>query len=327
MLDLVARTVWGSGGTRYRIRDIVDKLRVLAGWEFVTLNLGNDLVGFYMLRRKQVRIGSSVVKAYYRTFLTVAKEYRGMGYGYLLVEQAKRHFASEMGESGLLYGYVEAENLASLATLKQAGYESIASFSSSIFSRWRPRHDARCRLLRRCERGGMEALLTELYEDHVLLDFDQSLNPESYWVLESSGTIAAGIQVETCNWQIVHLPGASGALLVHGVSRIPFLRRMFDAQQCRFVKFGNLHARPGYESLIFSLMESVLAATKVYSAVIFHDPRSATFERISDSGRFGLLNSGIDTKVHVMASTFGFTKGQEQALRNRPMMISPLDIG
>jgi len=282
MLDLVARTIWGSGGTRYRIRDIADKLRVLAGWEFVTLNLDNDLVGFYMLRRKQVGIGPSVVKAYYLTFLTVAPEYRGMGYGYLLVEQTKRHFSSKMGESGLIYGYVEADNLASLAALKQAGYESIASFSSTIFSRWRPRHDARCRLLRRCERGDMEALLTELYEDHVLLDFDQSLNPDSYWVLESSGYIAAGIQVETCNWHVIRLPGASGALLVHGVSRIPFLRRLFDARQCRFVKFGNLYARPGQESLIFSLMESVLASTKLNSAVIFQDTRSAVFDQISD---------------------------------------------
>lgn len=327
MVNLAAATVWGSGGTRYRVCDIEAKLNRITNPEFVTLHVGDRLAGFYALLGKQVTIEQTRFNAYYRTFLTLAPACRGRGYGALMAEQAKRHFSKKLDGPGLLYGYVEADNLASLNSLKRAGYESVASFLSTVFSRWRPQVDHRCRGLGRTEHAEMTARLTSLYEDHVLLDFDQSLEPDAYWVLESGGSIVAGVQVETCHWRILSLPGISGALLVHVASRAPGLRRLFDARNCRFLKLGNLYAAPGEEAFLFPLMDSVLAMSNLNSAVIFHDPRSAVFARIRESGRFGILNSGIDATVHVMAAIPGLTLQQQQALRNKPVLISPMDVG
>lgn len=74
-------------------------------------------------------------------------------------------------------------------------------------------------------------------------------------------------------------------------------------------------------------MESVLASAKLNSALIFHDPRSTVFGRIIESGDFGMLDSGIDAKVHIMAASVGLTDDRDQALRHRPVVISPMDIG
>lgn len=327
MLDLASATIWGSGGTRYRICDIEAKLNRVADPEFVTLHVDECLAGFYALLGKQVTIEQTTCKAYYRSFLTLAPAYRGRGYGSLLAEQTKNHFSKKLGGSGLLYGYVEADNLASIKSLRHAGYESVAQFIGAVFSRWRPRTDRRCRRLDRTERAGMAERLTQLYDDHVLLDFDQSLEPDSYRVLESDGRIVAGVQIESCHWRILSLPRVSGTLLVHGVSHVPVLRRLFDARQCRFMKFGNLYAEPGNEAFLFPLMESILASSKLNSAVIFHDPRSPVFARIRESGRFGILDPGIDARAHVMAARPGLSEEQDQALRNKPVMISPMDVG
>lgn len=327
MVDLAAGTIWGSGGTRYLINDIEDKLALLAGSEFTTLELEGRLIGLYVLLAKHVSIGDSTVNAYYGTFLAVDPGQRGRGYGTLLAERTKRYLMPRLGDAGLLYAYVEADNLSSLKALQRAGYQSTAVFRSTILSRWRSCFDPHCRMLEQAERDWMEGLLWELYEDHVLLDFDQSLDPGSYWVMEAEGRLVAGAQVEACEWRILRLPGISGALLVHGVSRMPVLHRLFDARQCRFIKLGNLYVRTGYESWLFTLIESILASQKLNNALIFHDPRSAVFRRIEESGRFGILNSGIDAEVHIMAKTRGFQEQQKRLLRQKPVMISPMDIG
>lgn len=159
MLDLAAATVWGSGGTQYRVCDIEAKLNRIANPEFVTLHVDERLAGFYVLLGKQVTIDQTTFNAYYRTFLTLASAYRGRGYGALLAERTNRYFLEKLGRSGLLYGYVEADNLASLNSLKRAGYESVASFLGTVFSRWRPRIDRRCRRLERTEHADMAARL------------------------------------------------------------------------------------------------------------------------------------------------------------------------
>lgn len=328
MLELAEETVWGSGGIRYQVRDIEAKLKRVVKPSFVTMHVSEQLAGFYVLSGKRATMGDRSVKAYYRTFLTLDPRYRGRGYGALLAEQTKRYFLTkEPGETVLLYGYVEADNLASMNALKHAGYDSVATFRSTVFSRWHPRLDDRCRLLKRAERTEIEALLTALYQHHVLQDFDQSLAPESYWVLESQGCIVAGVQVETCHWRILRLPGITGAMLVHGISRTPVLRRMFNAQQCRFLKFGNIYALAGHEVSLFSLMESVLASSEMNSALIYFDPRCPVFARIRSSGHFGMLDAGIDAKVHVMAAGYALTMQEDQMLKQKPVIISSMDIG
>lgn len=327
MVELAAATVWGSGGTRYRMRDVETKLRMLAGSEFLTLELNGQVIGIYVLREKRVMVGDAELPAWYRTFLALAPEYGGRGYGSLLVREARRHCTAKLGGAGLIYGYIEADNARSLAAATRAGYQAVAGFNVMIFSRVRPHRDARCRVLNPAERQAMTGRLTDLYRDHVMLDFDQSLDPGGYWVLEHEDGIAAGVQVEQCDWRVCRLPGIGGALLVHVISRTPVLRRLFDARHCRFVKLGNLFTRPGQESLMFPLLETVLACNEVKAAMIFQDPGSPVFRRIAASGRLGPLNAGIDVKVHVMAALIGLSDEQDLRLRRDPMVISPADIG
>ena len=248
MAGLITRTTWGSGDTRYRIRDVHDKLRRLAGSHFISLEQGGRLIGAYVLRGKKVRIGGTEYPAYYRTFLTVDPSKSGQGYGTLLVQETRRHFSRRLGKSGILYGYIEADNESSMHVSRHAGYEPVSSFSTTLFNRLRPRDDLRVRPLAVGERDRLVTLLNGQYAKHALLDFEQSVDASSYYVLVEDQAICAGIQIELCHWQVLRLPGMSGRLLVQVVSRVPGLRRLFDARNCRFLRLGNLYVCPGKEN-------------------------------------------------------------------------------
>jgi len=74
-------------------------------------------------------------------------------------------------------------------------------------------------------------------------------------------------------------------------------------------------------------MESVLAFSGMNTALIFYDPRCPVFESIKSNGRFGMLDTGIDATVHVMAAGHALTTQENQMLKQKPVMISPIDIG
>lgn len=327
MVSLIGRTVWGSGGTRYQIRDAQKKTDLLEGSHFITLHANGCLAGVYVLRRKRVAMGKGDLPAYYRTYLALEPEHMGKGYGTLLVQKTRDFFIGELHGAGLLYGYIEADNLSSLRASARAGYQSLASFRAAMFSRLRAREHPTAQPLRRKRSPLMVGELEALYAEHNLRDFEQSLDPDRYFVFEDESGIAAGVQIETCDWVIERLPGLSGLVLVHLVSRTPVLRRIFDARYCRFLKFGNIYARPGSESQLFTLMESVLARYRVGSAMIFYDPRSPVFQRIARAGSFGMLNSGVEITVHVMGSLIGFSAIEKQRFKHRPVVLSPMDIG
>lgn len=326
-VDLISQTIWGSGGTRYQICDARQKLRLLHGSRFISLEVGGQLVGVYVLRGKTVRIGEADLPAYYRTFLAIDSANVGQGYGRLLVQKTRDYYSRKLGGHGVLYGYIEADNESSLRVSRHGGYESIGGFGTTVFNRLFPRDDRRVRPLAEGEREELVALLNEQYAGHVLQDFEQSVDVSSYYVLVEDGTIRAGVHIEPCHWRVLGLPGVRGRLLVEVISRMPGVRRLFDAQNCRFLKLGNLYLRQDEESAVFSLVEALLARSGMTLAMAFQDPRSPVSQRMRSHGRFGILNSGVAAQVHVMAALEGFTDEQRAQCRQSPLCISPLDIG
>ena len=66
-----------------------------------------------------------------------------------------------------MYGFIEAENAASLALAARAGHEPWTSFVAAPFTRWSPRDDPRVEPLAVGEIPGLAARLREAYHDHV----------------------------------------------------------------------------------------------------------------------------------------------------------------
>ncbi len=323
--ELLARTVWGSGGVRYTMPGIAETLQNLKEPHFLSLKEKGDLAAVLTVIPKKVLLGGQNYPACYSYALAVEPNRRRRGYGALLSEQALRFGLGLLGEKGVYYGYVEADNSNSLKTLEKVGRRAIGQFRILAVSRVLPKDDARLEPPAATEKGRLVRLLTEQYEDHALLDLEQSVKWEDYHLIREGKEIVAGLQCQRGHLSIKYLPGPGGVVLTKVLPYIPILRSLFPHRNFRFLNIGNIYADSGREAEIFTLMEALLARNRLHFGMIYLDPRSPIYQRLMAAGKFGALNKLINVPVQVMAFLKGFTAAETAGIRRQPLFISMQD--
>jgi GNAT superfamily N-acetyltransferase len=324
-IAFLERTVWGSAGIQYTMKDMAGVLKRIKEPHFLSITENGGLVAVSTLIKKTARLAGKDYPAFYSYALAVDPAKRGQGYGALMAEQALHYGLSKMGPKGIFYGYVEADNTRSLRTLQKVGRISLGQYRSLVISRFCPQDDARLKITAEPDRGKVIQLLSEQYADHALTDFDQSVNTGDYFTLRQGSEILAGIQIERRHLHLKYLPGLSGLILVKVLPRIPFLRRVFPDRNYHFLTFGNIYAKEGREGEIFTLMEALLARHQLHFGMVYMDERSPVYKRIARAGEFGVINSLLDVPVHVMVSFKGYSKREIADIGRQPLFISMLD--
>jgi hypothetical protein len=324
-IALLERTVWGTSGVLYTEHGVANALDRIGEPHFLTLTVNDELVAVAVRIRKTTRVGQNVYRAFYLAALAVDRPKMARGYGKLLTEQSRLHFLREVGERGMLYSYIEAGNVRSLELNKKVGFQPLGLFHAVMFSRLRPKDDARVRRLKETERETLVQLLNDQYTDHALLDFEHSVKANDYYVLKRAGEIVAGVQTEERHWTIRRLPGAGGLILVKVLPYIPILRRLFTAGNYHFLKLGNIYARMRHEAEIFTLIEALLARQHLNYGSALMDKRSPVYKRITAAGKFGMVNAITDVPVHVLADFNGVPEEEIAEIRRRPLCFSPTD--
>jgi GNAT superfamily N-acetyltransferase len=324
-VELLARTVWGSGGVQYTMPGIAETLQNLKAPHFLSLKERGDLAAVLTVIPKKVLLGGKMYPACYSYALAVAPHLRRRGYGALLSGQALRYGLGLLGEKGIYYGYVEADNTNSLKTLEKVGRRAIGQFQILAVSRVLPKDDARLEQPAATEKDRIVRLLTGQYADHALLDFEQSVKWENYHLIREGKEIAAGLQCQRGHLTIKYLPGPGGVILSKVLPYIPILGNLFPDRNYRFLTFGNIYAARGREAEIFTLMEALLARNRLHFGMIYLDRRSPMYQRLKAAGKFGVLHKLIDVPVQVMAFLKGFTAEETAAIRQQPLFISMQD--
>jgi hypothetical protein len=326
-VEFLQRIVWGSGGTQYTIHDVADNLNRLKTPHFLSLTENGKLVGVTTLNQKTVRLGGKSYPAIYSYGISVDASKRGLRYGTLIADQRLRYGLSKVGEKALFYSYIEATNTNSLKTNTKVGSKSLGQYHALLTSRLRPNDDARFQRLEATRRDQLVQLLSSQYENHALLDLDQSVEIDNYYILEQEGEIVTGLQCERHHRTIRHLPGATGQIMVMILPHIPFLRRLFPDRNLHYLKFGNIYAKRGMEAEIFNLMEALLARHRLNFGMIHMDKRSPVYQQLKAVGKFGFFNTLIDVPVHVMAFFKGFSESEMADIRRQALFISMMDPG
>ena len=325
-VSLLELTVWGTSGALYSKHGVGKALARIGEPHFLTLTVNDELVAVAVRIRKTTRVGENAYSAFYLAVLAVDRPKMARGYGKLLTEQSRLHFLREVGERGMLYGYIEASNVRTLELNKKVGFQPVGLFHAVMFSRLRPKDDAPVRRLKETERETLVQLLNDLYTDHALLDFEQSVRVDDYYVLRRGGEIVAGVQAERLHWTIRRLSGVSDLILVKVLPYVPILRRLFTAGNYHFLRLGNIYVRRGHEAEVFTLIAALLARQHLNSAMAFMDKRSSVYQRIAAAGNFGMLNAVMDVSMHVMADFNGVPEEEIAEIRRRPLCVSPMDV-
>ena len=301
-------------------------LRHLPNPVFLTLTDKETLVAVRMILEKDVRCGGQPLHCFYHSFFSVAPGTAGRGYGKRLAGAMLAHLEPRLNGRGLIYSHVEQGNKRSLAVHEALGYQRLGSFKVVTFNRLVPRVFANAEAISRDETSFVLNALSTQYADHAMLDFPHSLDPENYFVWREGSQAVAGLQVSLQRWQICQLAGIGGAMVLKLLPRIPFLRTVFNPDDFRFLKVGNVFYQPGRAAAVFRLLESVVAHFHLKTALMFWDPMSPVYTELAGAGSFGLLNALTQTPAEIMGRFYGFTGVEIADFCRRPKVVSPTDI-
>jgi hypothetical protein len=319
-LELLERTIWGTGGVKYAMLDIAERLPKLGGGQFFALREDGALAGAYALEPRVLRVQGREVRGLYRSLLTVAPERGRRGLGARFASEVRRYALERAQGPLVLYGFMESENAAALALARAVGHEPWRAFSAAVFTRWSPRDDARVQPLGEGEAAELAGLLREAQRGHLAWDPEESLREAPCFVLREAGAIAAAAQVRLHRWRLDGLSGAAGFLVRRVMPILPGLRRFLDPDDLRFAFFGGLYAAPGQEKLLVRLLEALLARADLHAALMYLDPDGRPGAALLSGGGFGFLHAlGLRAGGQVMASTAGISPELAAEWRRLPV--------
>lgn len=322
LLELLSATVWGQHGVIFRSRDMAQMLDDLGDPSFLRLMKGGRTVAAAVRNHKPVTMAGKPFDAVHLALFAVHPAFTRQGLGTVLADVSRRHYLNALQSPGILYGYIETGNEASLRMNLGIGYRELGTVRSRIFSRIRPKPSPRVARIDRAAVPQMLHLLKTTYHDHTLCNFDQSLDPEHYFVLRRKGKIMAGAQLHVLHWELLGLPGWQGRLAMR---LLPLLGRAFRPADLRFARVGNIYAARGAEHFVADILETALATQDLPLAAVLVDKGGAPERRILNAIDFGLLDRTISGGFHMVGEFKGVEADEIDALSRAPVIISPRD--
>ena len=180
----------------------------------------------------------------------------------------------DASSNSIFYAYIDSDNERSGRLTAEFGFLRVGSFASLVFSRWRPKASPHVHRLSEGEWKAFKPELMRFYSDHTFFTTENLFYKGNYFVLRENGEIVAGIQANPEEWKVYEMPGFSGKILIKVLPRFKLMKRIFSLHY-HFVSIEGIYFRKGYESKLEPLMNHVLKAFGVHSAVLCLDVSSA----------------------------------------------------
>jgi hypothetical protein len=318
---------------------------------FFTLRKSSRLLGSIAFNRRQLINKTKNTVAFYIRYLTVMPSYRRMmnentqlknnslksnkKSGGIIKESMQKFFSNaesylsleEKNMKYLFYAHIEDENMRSFLLGETFGYEKTGQVETFFFSRIFPKKDKRLQLAREEDHETINALLEKYYNNYSMYTTQNLFINNNYYCFKENDEIVAGLQASVITWKIKNMPGLSGKILLHLLPRIPVLSKMFNPQSFQFITFESIYVKPGYESHLNRLFESVCAEFKIHVALLFADSNSPLNKMISQhvkSGIFRKFNKPMTAGIYV--KFVNFTEEEKKAFCSQPAYVSAFDL-
>lgn len=202
----------------------------------------------------------------------------------------------------IVFAIIDQTNLRSMNFSSQMGLESVGSMAAFSFSRLRPRRSKRIESVEENQQAVILKQIREFYKDYTLFYSDYIFNNDDYFVIKEDGRMVAGVQIYPVTWKIVDfgnkLTGRAASLL----GKFPSLSKRISKDELSFLAFDAIYCEPGYEKLLYELMEGVLERTGHFLAMMMMDLESDLYALFKKNKNLGILhkiqgNSYADIRV------------------------------
>lgn len=301
LISLLEENIIGTPGASmlYKHADVRKKVLGIGDPYFCNLSIRDKIYGTVCFCGRTVRNMGQEHRAFYVRYFTFLNEFRSSH------EQSRRGKNSKVRnevamlmdghglveqEDLLLYAYVDPENTRSGRLIEEFGFTNVGTFHTIPFSRFSPKDDMRVEKLDKEQISHFTSKLHDFYKGYQLVCFDNLKSSGNYFVIRVKGEVVCGVQAIPDQWEILSLPGISGQLMMHLIPKLPGLKRLFNPKYS-FVFLEAIYCTPGYEDLLATLLESVLARHGAYSGIICLDPSSELYQS------FKKVSLGISHKI------------------------------
>jgi RimJ/RimL family protein N-acetyltransferase len=325
---LLHHTLWGTNGPLYQHLDTPEKVGQLKGALSFMLEKKRKVIGTCTVLERNIVVKGKTYTTFYCRYFSIDKQAQGKIFGHLLLKQMKIYL-EEMTTSAptIFYAYVDQDNPRSAKLLKNIGFEVMRSFKTSVFSRMYPKRDKHIHRMSERDASTMKALLKEQYDDYSFTNFETLFSKDNYFVFKEDREIIAGLQGTVVNWKIHHLPGFSGKVMLNVLPHVPFLSRMFNPNDFRFVAFDAIYCKKGQEAKLFKLMEHACAQLHLCTGMVWMDPGCELYKRMNAIGRWGIMNKlKEDLPAYVVGGFKNVEEEEKKVFKEQVVYVSSFDL-
>ena len=229
-------------------------------------------------------------------------------------------------QPAIVFAIIDQTNLRSMNFSAQMGLETVGSMAGFSFSRLRPRRSNRIETVEENQRADILKQIKEFYKDYTLFYSDSIFSNNDYFVIKEGGRMVAGVQIYPVSWKIVDFGNMLTNRAAGLLGRIPSLRKRINKDEISFLAFDAIYCEPGFEKMLYELLEGVLERTKHNIAMMMMDLESDLYALFKENKKLGILhkiqgNSYADIRVRFIH----MPDAVKQQFYDRPTYIPTYD--
>lgn len=346
IIRLLKSTLWGTPGlTQYQHIETEKTIFDIGSPQFFSLERNNRLLCTLCLAGRKVNIENTLFESHYVRYLAAHSSLNGKRKRKLVTglngsRGLVKRFMEEVFKFGpsaevlnqnlaktVYYAYVETENEQSIRLCNHFGFKKVSSMETVSFSRFSPKKHESVRHAEKTEYNLLQKAILEQNAGHNFVNLEHVFYNNDYFVYKLNGEIVAGVQANPMCWAFRNLPGFSGKILLKALPRVPYLKRLINPNRFSFSAFEGIFCKPGFEWVLNSLFESVLAVQGNYTALIWLDVQSPLIKCIRKNCKLGLMdkinsNGGGD----ILVRGENLTEAEWKSMIEKPMYVSSFDF-
>ena len=276
MIDAVQRLGFGSEGLRYQRLNVHAQLQRFASPVFFHATSQKQLIGSYVLDKRELLVNQQAVTAYYRGLLSVEERWQGHGIGRQLAKAA-RHWMEETAPAKpvLSYGCIDQSNTRSLKLLQAEG--AFIAGSLSMYMMYHQWPAQRCDLveLHSIDPQQLRVMTEAIYGHYGIRDISHCAQP-GYALVDADGIVASA-RISDTSFRITQMGKLAKWTTRCLVTPFAVARKRFDPDCFRYIGFSEVLIRPGCEASWPRFVSTVLAQRQCHFGAVYVDPRTRLF--------------------------------------------------
>ena len=301
--NLLHHTTYGTDGACYRHLDTLDRINELDNPLHLSLIRNGKVLGNCTFCR---RSGD-----WYIRFFTFDSAFRSSGKKNKQEKKSKlkeelTNFFNSALVNGVneekvtsFYAYIEPKNVRSIQMSENFGFQKCATVITQTYSRIKPKKSNRFVEIKNWDE--IKSSIESNFRNYSYYFDAYTQQGPFYGLKNDKGELIAFCKYNEATWQIVRLPGKSGAFLTKIIPFIPFLNKIINPKKHTFIAPEAVWVKDNNPSLVDELFSGLLHQNNKTLLLWWTDKKDTLFKSSVEKINWGLLHKLVgQTEVNVM---------------------------